>query len=684
MNRQIQLHPRHLIFALFLSFASVCMAEQTAATALADEGSVTLFIGIFLIGLMLNLTPCVYPMLAITVTILGKTADDKSVPPFLRSLIYIIGMATMYSTLGVIAALTGGVFGSMLQSPAVLGLIAIIFLLLSLSMFGIFELQPPAWLLNKIGSQRKTSVAGLFVSGLFVGIFAAPCVGPPVIALLTLVGQRGDILFGFLTFFVLSMGLGLPYLILGSFSGLMQKLPRSGHWMLWVKKLFGLLLLAVAVFYFSLAISPEMSFTLIPLVLLIGGLYLGFLDSVPDSSSAFRFGKYATGALLIGAAVYFWSAGQLQSIEWRPYSEKSQAEGKPTVLYFSASWCIPCLELDRRTFTDKRVIDKVSSFNHYKIDLTSYESENSLELRQRYRIAGVPTIIFLDAEGKEFATERVVGFVSAEDLLGRIERVGTGQSSSDVASEPEELIPSRISILSPDLQPQPGQSLNIGILFQMVEGWHVYWKNPGDSGTEPEIEWLLPPGFTVSEPEWIAPQLFSKPPFATFGHENELLLMFAVKVPDDYTMGAPFDIGAKVSWLVCREICIGQDDQVKISFPQNDVTAAGAELLQQRFASFATRIPIANHNFLTSATQDNRSVKLLIDTNKKFPDESLQQAIFFPADPGVFRHGYTRLEAKDGKISIELVRTGLPFSDVLSGVLSLPENQSFTLNFNFK
>src|SRR5699024_5897907 len=154
----------------------------------------------------------------------------------------------------------GELFGSWLQSPWVLAGIGVLMLLLSLSMFGVYELQPPAWMMQKLGkTQQASGYIGHFLSGLLVGVFAAPCIGPPIIALLAFVGAQGSPVFGFSAFFVMALGLGLPYLILGTFSGLLGEMPRSGLWMIWVKQVFGVILVGVALFYVALAFNPEYS-----------------------------------------------------------------------------------------------------------------------------------------------------------------------------------------------------------------------------------------------------------------------------------------------------------------------------------------------------------------------------------------------------------------------------------------
>ena len=244
-----------------------------------QKGSVLTFLAIFLIGLALNLTPCVYPMLSVTVSLFGSQSETNFVRVFIKAIIYVLGIATMYSVIGVTAALGGGLFGSWLQSPWVLGAIAALLFALALSSFGLYQIQMPYWLTSRLGGTSGTGSIALYLSGLVVGVFAAPCVGPPVIALLTFVAAKGSAAFGFWTFFTLSLGLGLPYLILGTFSGLIKKIPRSGSWLVWIEHIFGVILTGTALFYLSLAVAPKETMYVVPLVLVVGGIYLGFVDS---------------------------------------------------------------------------------------------------------------------------------------------------------------------------------------------------------------------------------------------------------------------------------------------------------------------------------------------------------------------------------------------------------------------
>jgi thioredoxin:protein disulfide reductase len=393
--------------------------------------------GIFIIGLALNLTPCVYPMLSVTVSLFGskKGEASKLSYSFFMALIYVLGIVSMYSVLGVAAAYTGALFGSWLQSPWVLAGIGVLIFALALSMFGLYELQAPSsWMQSLSGTQRKTGgVFGHFFSGLIVGVFAAPCIGPPIIALLAFVGAQGDPFFGFLIFFVMAFGLGFPYLILGTFSGLLSKLPKSGTWMVWVKKIFGVVLVGVALFYLALAFFPGYSMHVIIGTLVAGGIYLGFLEQSGRGLTLFTRIKWATGIVTLIIAGLLFQNLQKEGIEWEAYSDEKfdQAieSGTPVMMDFYADWCIPCLELERATFTDESVIEATLGFTRLKVDMTQYESESSQRLRERFNIAGVPTILFIDENGNEVEDARVVGFLRADRFLERVEMARNGATA---------------------------------------------------------------------------------------------------------------------------------------------------------------------------------------------------------------------------------------------------------------
>jgi thiol:disulfide interchange protein DsbD len=403
--------------------------ERSAATEnplmrAIEGGGWGAFLTLFLIGLALNLTPCVYPMLGVTVSIFGARRAAPPLQVLAYAVLYVLGMALMYSSLGLIAAFTGGLFGGVLQSPIVLGGIGLLLVALSLSMFGLYEFQLPPALLARLGGNNATGALGTFASGLMVGVFAAPCIGPPIVALLAVVGARGDPWFGFSSFFVLSMGLGAPYLVLGTFSNLIQTLPRSGEWMVWVKKVFGIILFAVGAFYALLAFAPAVAVWVVPVTLMLGGVYLGFFERSAERRPGFRWFKRLSGTAAAVVGVVLVAGVPARSVAFEPFQaealESAMHGGATVMLDFTANWCAPCHELERFTFTDPRVRDSARSFRAFRIDLTHYDSPESERWRRRFEITGVPTVVFLTPDGSEVRVARVEGFAPPEAFLERM------------------------------------------------------------------------------------------------------------------------------------------------------------------------------------------------------------------------------------------------------------------------
>jgi len=390
---------------------------------IAESGLFYTFIFIFLGGLALNLTPCVYPLIPITVSYFGGQSGGDKKALVLRAVIYVLGMSVTYSVLGVLAALTGNLLGSALQNPLVLIFVALVLLALALSMFGLYEIRIPQSLAI-LGSKNRQGYLGTLFMGLTVGLIAAPCIGPFVLGLLTYVSDLKDPFLGFWMFFVLAMGLGLPFLVLGIFSGAASRLPRSGAWMVWVRNIFGFVLIGMAVYFLEpLFPNDAIYFITLALIALIAGVYLGWLDK-NTGGRVFKITRYAVGSVFILIAVLLVLPGNLESgpqINWRPYTsgelQRAKTEGKPVIIDFYADWCIPCKELDKYTFSDPQIINRSAQFVMLKADLTHYDSEETSRLRQYYDIKGVPTIIFLNTDGKELITMRLTGFEDAGQFL---------------------------------------------------------------------------------------------------------------------------------------------------------------------------------------------------------------------------------------------------------------------------
>ncbi|HTD53127.1 MAG TPA: cytochrome c biogenesis protein CcdA, partial [Thermoanaerobaculia bacterium] len=367
-------------------------------------------------GLALNLTPCVYPVIPLTVSFFGGQAQGRPGRVFGLAALYVLGMATMYSALGVVAALSGRLFGVALQSPWVLAGVAVVLVALALSMFGLYDIRVPTGLMQKAGA--RAGGAGAYAMGLLVGVVAAPCIGPVVLALLTFVASRQDAAFGFLIFFVLSLGLGLPYLFLAVFSGSLARLPRAGEWMEGVKKVFGWILLAMAAYFLKTALPAPIGSWLLPAVLLVGAVALAV------ASRSLLPALRITASILFLAAAFFFVPRRVPASEgpkWLAYSEASvRGAGRPAVIDFAATWCAPCLELDHKTFVEPRVREALSRRALFKADLTRAASPESIALTEKYQILGVPTVIFLDAAGNERKELRLVGFEGPEEFLARL------------------------------------------------------------------------------------------------------------------------------------------------------------------------------------------------------------------------------------------------------------------------
>jgi thioredoxin:protein disulfide reductase len=415
------------------------------ADIIASQGLVVAFLSVFVAGLLLNTTPCVYPIIPITIGFfMNQSASDEGKPrisrTFLMASTYVLGMAITYSLLGVIAAKSGGLFGAALQNPIVLIGLAGLMIALSLSMFGVYEFKLPESLnrLANSSAQSTGGALGAFVMGLTMGIVAAPCIGPFVLALLVFVGEKGDAVFGFFMFFVLALGLGLPYLILGTFSGAIKSLPRSGLWMVTVRKVFGLALIGMALYFLMPLLGNKTKYVFIAFFA-VSALYLLFYESGKAKQKQFAWALRAIGIGAAVVAVMMALPKKIEAeIEWHPYSEQAvaeaQREGKSVIIDTFADWCIPCKELDQATFTDANVKHEAERFVRLKLDLTSSDANTEAgRAKEKFRIRGVPTIIFIDPAGRERADLRLEGFEKPNLFLARLKQVETSASAKQLA-----------------------------------------------------------------------------------------------------------------------------------------------------------------------------------------------------------------------------------------------------------
>ncbi len=388
----------------------------------------------YLTGLLLNLTPCVYPMISITVALFRSQTRQSGTSPLAHALIYVGGLAAFYSLLGLVSSLGIFFFGGYFQSPWVLTLLSGMMFLLALSMFGLFSLRLPGWILSRAqgSSSNRGRFAGLFLSGFVVGIFAAPCIGPPIVALMSLVAMKGEPVFAMWLFFVLAIGLGTPYLILGAFSGAIEKLPRAGQWLVWIEHLFGAILFSLSGLYLILAWAPFLEPFWLPFALVAGGIYMGFFEKPGMVQPSFETIRKAISFLAMAAGILVFSLIFRERVTWEAYSpEKIEAagrQGQMTMIDFYADWCLVCHELDNLTFTNSEVIKALEPFRRLKVDMTDPDAPASMQAALRYRIFGVPTVIFVDPHGNEVEKARIEGFVSPKELIAVIRSLASSPS----------------------------------------------------------------------------------------------------------------------------------------------------------------------------------------------------------------------------------------------------------------
>lgn len=397
--------------------------------AAAEKGLLWLLILAFGAGFATSLTPCVYPMIPITIGIIGARSAGKRSKGFSLSLLYVLGIAVTYSTLGTSAAVTGSLFGSVLQNAWVVAFVCAVFVLMALSMFGAFELQVPAGLAGRMSRVQGSGYPGAFVLGLVAGIVASPCIGPVLVAMLAYVGSSGNVLLGFSLFFTFALGLGVLFVVLGTFTGLIAGIPRSGNWMTAVKAVFGLVFLGVALYYLHPLLPHDRSLLIAGLVLLAAGLALGGWRLIHETEpDGLRWRKAFGRAALLGGAyavavplVFSDSAGSsIPGPSWLDSEpngvQAAAAAGKPLMVDFSAEWCGACKELEHRTFSDARVIELSQRFVSVRVDATRQTPEIQTLMR-KYGILGLPWVAFVTPDGTILTDLTITGFIDADAML---------------------------------------------------------------------------------------------------------------------------------------------------------------------------------------------------------------------------------------------------------------------------
>ncbi len=403
--------------------------------ALTGWGIIWTLLGIFFGGMALNLTPCIYPLIPITVSYFGGQSTSKKGTLPAHGFCYIGGLVLTNSSLGVAAALTGGFMGAMLQSPFVLASVAVILLVFSTSLFGLWEFRMPYWL-TKAASRSYAGYFGSLFMGITLGVVAAPCIGPFLLGLLTWVAGMGNPFLGFLIFFTLSLGLGLPLFFLAMFSGQIEKLPRSGEWMLWVQKLMGWVLVGMAAYFVRPVLTKTAGDIVLAGVAFGAGLHLGWIDGTRAAFRAFSWLKTSSGIAGLVTATYLIGSLAMTGpgVNWQSYSDQIIANAvkhhKPVIIDFSAAWCASCRELDEVTFHNPDIVRlSKSDVIMVKVDLTRKGNPLHERLVKHFEIKGVPSVVFIDPSGKERRDLRLVDFLPPDKFLIRMAEINKTSKS---------------------------------------------------------------------------------------------------------------------------------------------------------------------------------------------------------------------------------------------------------------
>ena len=415
--------------------------ELTFTEQLASQGLITNLLIFFVVGVGLAFTPCVFPMFPILSSLIAGQQNLSTKKAFALSFVYIQGMAVTYAALGLVVAALGGQVQGYLQHPFVLVSFSLLFVLLAMSMFGWYEIKLPSSMMSKLtqvsNNQKGGNYVGVFLMGVLSGLIASPCTTAPLSAALLFVAQSGDYLVGGLTLYVLSLGMGLPLLLLGTSGG--KLLPKAGGWMEQVKTLFGFVMLVVPLILLERLVSADIILLMAGVLALATALYLHHWQS-SQTQSKLKTALWFTATLLVMTGFtltknYFWPAQAVQvssqSNEFKKVADLAELkeavaqasnEGRMVMVDLYADWCVACKEFEHYTFPDAKVQSEFSHYQLIQVDLTNSDNK-TIELMEEYTVFGLPSILFFNTQGKELTTQRVTGFLNAEDFAKHLATV---------------------------------------------------------------------------------------------------------------------------------------------------------------------------------------------------------------------------------------------------------------------
>ena len=413
---------------------------DTIANSLKDGNILIVLATFFGFGLLLSLTPCVFPMIPILSSIIvGASQKEKMTASkgFILSLVYVLSMSVAYTIAGVIAGVFGANLQVALQNPYVLVVFALIFVALAFSMFGYFEIRLPQAIQTKLNKttdgKEKQGIAGIAIMGFLSALIVGPCVAPPLAGALVYIGQTGDAVLGGMALFVMSLGMGVPLLLIGLGAG--RFMPKPGGWMEGITRIFGIIMIAVAIWLLDRVLDASVIMYLWALLFLGSAIYLRiythiisqlitvvvfilgvvlFVGAISGSTNPLKpLEKFTSSTLVqdVGEKVVFKKIKNIEELK-----QAIAQSDKPVMLDFWASWCVACKEFEEITFKDKQVINKLQNFTLLKADVTANNAEDKA-LQKMFSIVGPPGIIFWDKDKNEVKSSKIVGYKNPKEFL---------------------------------------------------------------------------------------------------------------------------------------------------------------------------------------------------------------------------------------------------------------------------
>ncbi len=429
--------------------------EESVASTLRSKSFPIVLLTFFGFGLLLSLTPCVFPMIPILSSIIVSQGEGMNAKRgFILSMVYVLSMAFTYTVAGILAGLFGANIQAALQNPIAITLFAMLFVALALSMFGFFELQLPASIQTKISrtsdeAGKKGGLAGVAIMGLLSALIVGPCVAPPLAGALIYIGQTGDSFLGGAALFVMSLGMGVPLILIGIGAG--KFMPKPGGWMSIVNRVFGVVMLGVAIWMLSRIVPDFLTMVLWSILFVVSAVYMGAFEPLEGNRSwkalfkglglfMFLYGTFLLFGTFTGASnpldplkvfkersVSPISFGTSVGLDFERVDNleelmrKIESAKRPVMVDFRADWCVSCKELEEITFKNPEVISTLREFDLYQVDVTKNGKEEKRIMR-RFNVFGPPAILFFK-KGKELRSRRISGYKSPEEFLKTVKGV---------------------------------------------------------------------------------------------------------------------------------------------------------------------------------------------------------------------------------------------------------------------